>query len=223
MGTSDNPFTNYPIDFTLKNANVAAVDYGKVIAGINDGYVGLKPDAGAYEFGGEKWKAGVSWNLSTGPNANGCYGLPGEMCMSDADGDGVSDDLDNCPNTPFGTIVDSNGCPANTSVAEILSNKVKLYPNPLCGSTLFFELVNKNSDIYTVEIYAINGQKMKVDPHKGFGYSLTLFDKISATEVFAGHPFESTIVPNGVFGQLSRSSLTPSPSASLIHISPGNP
>ena len=181
MGTSDNPFTNYPIDFTLKNATVKAVDYGKVIAGINDGYVGLKPDAGAYEFGGEKWKAGVSWNLSTGPNANGCYGLPGEMCMSDADGDGVSDDLDNCPNTPFGTVVDLNGCPANTSVAEILSNKVKLYPNPLCGSTLFFELVNINSDIYTVEIYAINGQKMKVDM-----ISVNSLNSIDCTNIPAG-------------------------------------
>lgn len=29
----------------------------------------------------------------------------------DSDGDGVTDDLDRCPNTPAGTPVDSNGCP----------------------------------------------------------------------------------------------------------------
>jgi OOP family OmpA-OmpF porin len=29
----------------------------------------------------------------------------------DTDGDGVTDDLDRCPNTPAGTAVDSNGCP----------------------------------------------------------------------------------------------------------------
>ena len=29
----------------------------------------------------------------------------------DSDGDGVMDDLDKCPNTPKGTIVDKNGCP----------------------------------------------------------------------------------------------------------------
>lgn len=31
----------------------------------------------------------------------------------DSDGDGVPDDLDKCPGTPAGTVVDSNGCPAD--------------------------------------------------------------------------------------------------------------
>ncbi len=32
----------------------------------------------------------------------------------DADGDGVNDDLDRCPDTPAGVAVDSNGCPLDT-------------------------------------------------------------------------------------------------------------
>lgn len=38
---------------------------------------------------------------------NGAFSLSGE---TDADGDGVADSLDQCPGTPPGVIVDSNGC-----------------------------------------------------------------------------------------------------------------
>jgi OOP family OmpA-OmpF porin len=40
----------------------------------------------------------------------------------DSDGDGVTDDLDQCPNTPAGTRVDSTGCPL--PVAEVASIKL---------------------------------------------------------------------------------------------------
>ena len=30
--------------------------------------------------------------------------------LADTDGDGVTDDLDQCPNTPTGETVDANGC-----------------------------------------------------------------------------------------------------------------
>jgi hypothetical protein len=36
-----------------------AIDYGQVINGVTDGYQGNAPDAGAYEFNGQEWKAGV--------------------------------------------------------------------------------------------------------------------------------------------------------------------
>ena len=38
-------------------------------------------------------------------------GTPVRPPPPDTDGDGVTDDLDRCPNTPSGTPVDSNGCP----------------------------------------------------------------------------------------------------------------
>ncbi|MEZ6330528.1 MAG: thrombospondin type 3 repeat-containing protein [Candidatus Saccharimonadales bacterium] len=33
------------------------------------------------------------------------------VSIPDSDGDGVTDEKDNCPNTPAGTTVDANGCP----------------------------------------------------------------------------------------------------------------
>jgi hypothetical protein len=41
--------------------NSTAMDYGRVIAGYTDGYAGAAPDAGAYEFGGTDWTAGIEW------------------------------------------------------------------------------------------------------------------------------------------------------------------
>ncbi|MEI6644985.1 MAG: autotransporter-associated beta strand repeat-containing protein [bacterium] len=46
-------------DFRLK-AGAAAINAGSVIAGITDGYVGTKPDLGAYEYAGAFWKAGTN-------------------------------------------------------------------------------------------------------------------------------------------------------------------
>jgi hypothetical protein len=37
----------------------------------------------------------------------------GDTCDTDDDADGVIDELDSCPNTPLGTAVRSNGCPAD--------------------------------------------------------------------------------------------------------------
>jgi hypothetical protein len=37
-----------------------AIDQGSAVTGITDGYVGSAPDAGAYEFGGAVWTAGVN-------------------------------------------------------------------------------------------------------------------------------------------------------------------
>jgi len=35
-------------------------------------------------------------------------------CTNDSDGDGVTDDLDKCPDTPKGAAVDTDGCPLDT-------------------------------------------------------------------------------------------------------------
>ncbi|MEN6670201.1 cellulase family glycosylhydrolase [Psychrobacter sp. B38] len=59
-----------------------------------------------------------SWDSNTS--------TPSPSPSGDSDGDGVRDTLDQCPNTPTGTQVDSNGCPitSNTSCKDI-----KTYPN----------------------------------------------------------------------------------------------
>jgi len=36
------------------------------------------------------------------------------ICQNDSDGDGVTDDIDKCPDTPKGVAVDAEGCPLDT-------------------------------------------------------------------------------------------------------------
>lgn len=84
----------------------AAVDAGRIISGITDGYMGSNPDVGAYEYDGDNWVAGIDWDITLGPNGLGCYGLPGENenCVqscttpdtwyADADNDGLGDPTD---------------------------------------------------------------------------------------------------------------------------------
>lgn len=44
-----------------------AIDVGKVIPGMTDGYAGTAPDIGAYEFGGADWTAGHSFDNPPNP------------------------------------------------------------------------------------------------------------------------------------------------------------
>jgi hypothetical protein len=57
-------------DFRLQ-AGSPAIDYGQVIQGVTDGYAGSAPDAGAYEYEGEYWTAGVDMDSLTmvGPSS----------------------------------------------------------------------------------------------------------------------------------------------------------
>ncbi len=47
-------------------------------------------------------------------NSVGLYITPGKAKKKDADGDGVPDKLDKCPDTPAGVPVDATGCPLDT-------------------------------------------------------------------------------------------------------------
>lgn len=79
--TGANAFVNISSgDFMLK-AGANAVNKGRVINNITNGYVGSAPDVGAYEYGGDKWRAGITWNSNSGPTGI-CYGLPGENCTA---------------------------------------------------------------------------------------------------------------------------------------------
>lgn len=59
--TTTDRFTNSAAgDFTLKSTS-SAINAGRVISGITDGYFGTAPDVGAYEYGGTTWTAGASF------------------------------------------------------------------------------------------------------------------------------------------------------------------
>ena len=62
-----------------------------------------------YEF--DRWSGSVSGSetsLSITMDSN--KSIVGNFVLSDTDGDGVTDDMDACPNTPSGQNVDSRGC-----------------------------------------------------------------------------------------------------------------
>ena len=77
------------------------IDAGVSIESIPQEIVGSAPDIGAYEYGAEKWEAGIKgWTPDFYPWS----------FTIDTDGDGITDDLDQCPDTPSGANVDATGC-----------------------------------------------------------------------------------------------------------------
>ena len=54
---------------------------------------------------------GVTDNLDKCPNTPKGVAVDAKGCPLDSDGDGVADYLDKCPGTPAGAKVDTNGCP----------------------------------------------------------------------------------------------------------------
>ncbi len=77
------------------------IDAGISIESIPQEIIGSSPDIGAFEYGGEIWVAGIEdWE----PDFYPWYHI------LDTDGDGVNDDVDNCPDTPSGVPVDADGC-----------------------------------------------------------------------------------------------------------------
>ena len=52
-----------PANFDFRpGADSPLVDTGKNIPGVTDGFKGAAPDIGAYEYGGENWKPGITWD-----------------------------------------------------------------------------------------------------------------------------------------------------------------
>jgi len=82
-----------------------------------------------YEF--DKWSGG--WSGSESPLTlimDGDKNLVGNFKLMDSDGDGVTDDIDTCPDTPSGETVDDYGCSINNNVGILYGyedNEKSLY------------------------------------------------------------------------------------------------
>ena len=130
ISTSFNPFTDSENgDFTLK-PGVSAIDFGREISGVTDGFVGAAPDAGAYESGMMPWVPGIDWEPRLGPTGLGCFGLPGEDCQD------------------------------VVSVKPSLYKEVKVYPNPVLDGSLIVELGEQDAAEMTWSIYSLNGTQI---------------------------------------------------------------
>ncbi len=163
LTVAEDPFVDKEnADFSLK-PGAEPIDFGRVIEGITDGFQGANPDVGAYEFGGEKWRPGIDWESRRGPTGLGCYGLPGEDCvlvnLADLDGDGVENDVDQCPNTPLDTPVDTEGCKEETVVGieDEVKQEIRLFPNP-AENTLTIASIEGVKSLF---VYNFQGQKIE--------------------------------------------------------------
>ncbi|MGJ8693189.1 MAG: right-handed parallel beta-helix repeat-containing protein [Thalassotalea sp.] len=106
-------------DFRLAQ-NSDAIDQGKIIPDITSDVVDGKPDVGAYERGGDNanWVAGIDWERKLGPTGNGCYGLPGEDCIT------VPTEV---PTVTFSQNITLDEGQSTTVIATLSSNAM-LYP-----------------------------------------------------------------------------------------------
>ena len=86
------------------------------------------------------------------------------LVVSDADGDGVFDSVDQCNNTPFGSAVNTFGCTLlSSNDSGIYDGNIKFYPNPIIDSFHIEGL--KPSDI-TLQVFAYNGHLVYSKNHK---------------------------------------------------------
>ena len=131
-------------------------------------------DNGSFTITNDKLKSGVvfdfetkssySIRVQTDDGNGGTYSKLLTITVNDVnedtDGDGVTDDIDTCPDTPTGDTVNSTGCSENQLSVddEILYNSLKLYPNPV---TNILTIESKNVEISKVEIYTVLGKKIK--------------------------------------------------------------
>ena len=116
----------------------------------------------------------------------------GSVDAPDDDQDGISNDVDQCPNTPAGSVVDAFGCvitdpendsdndgvhddidqcaetPPNTKVDEVgceieVSNDINYYPNPTDGLVIF-SVGGEDQGVY-VSVFDIRGKRMYLQYH----------------------------------------------------------
>jgi beta-glucanase (GH16 family) len=81
----------------------------------------------------------------------------GNVDDPDDDADGISNDNDQCPNTPTGSSVDEFGCEIE------VSNKINYYPNPTDGLVVF-NIVGEDQGVYA-SVFDIRGKRMYFQYH----------------------------------------------------------
>jgi OmpA-OmpF porin, OOP family len=76
---------------------------------------------------------GVIDDMDQCPNTPAGIKVDGKGCPLDSDGDGVTDDKDQCPNTPAGAKVDGKGCPLDSDGDGVTDDKDQC-PNTPAGT-----------------------------------------------------------------------------------------
>ena len=88
---------------------------------------------------------GVSDSLDRCPNTPPGTPVDSYGCELDSDGDGVADSKDRCPDTPAGVSVDANGCPLDSDGDGVTDDKDKC-PNTVRGAEVDADGCELDSD-----------------------------------------------------------------------------
>ena len=105
-------------DYAGKNKIAALLAPAAVLVGLSAGaaHAAGHTDSFVTSGSGEGVVTGYGecWNAVGGSEGVEPCVQPMEPKEGDADGDGVPDSKDRCPNTPRGAVVDANGCPRDS-------------------------------------------------------------------------------------------------------------
>ncbi|MBA3030405.1 MAG: OmpA family protein [Desulfobacteraceae bacterium] len=117
-------FKIFPVDrLALRGDLRHVISLGEDSSGDNETYMSYIASLGiAYQFGGVKATPpdgdadgdGVPDSRDKCPNTPAGAIVNSSGCVPDSDGDGVIDALDKCPDTPNGIKVDASGCPLDS-------------------------------------------------------------------------------------------------------------
>ena len=106
---------------------------------------------------------------------------------NDTDSDGITNDMDNCPNTAIGQAVDGNGC----SDSQLLStndyhNTITIYPNPTTSVVTLQGGKQYDIEVYTLQgkkVMALTGNTIDMSHLSSATYIVKALDKVENKEV----------------------------------------
>jgi len=84
-------------------------------------------------FDSKDWMLNIGFGVPFGKKAAAPVAMAAVAAPLDSDGDGVTDDLDQCPNTPAGAAVDARGCELDSDGDGVVDSKDKC-PNTPAGT-----------------------------------------------------------------------------------------
>ncbi|UXP32048.1 T9SS type A sorting domain-containing protein [Reichenbachiella agarivorans] len=132
-------------DFTPLQSS-GAINTGTMLLGYTDGFVGVKPDIGAYEVGAEYWVPGPDWEVDQSTEAIDCNG--------DAGGEAYFDRCGTCVGGNTGLDAETGLCSGEVLKVNDESKGILLYPNPSEGQFFF----NQNCRGMACRLYSLTGQ-----------------------------------------------------------------
>ena len=115
-------------------------------------------------------------------DGNGC-----SDSQKDTDNDGITDDLDQCSETPIGETVDGNGCSDSQLLSTNDNSKnITIYPNPTTSIVTLQGDKQYDIEVYTLQgkkVMALTGNTIDMSHLSSATYIVKALDKVENEEV----------------------------------------